>query len=79
MMRYNQLFTHIIDILTPLNTNITAGSIMKCEFPRIDRSKRKESDPEQSGLYMVKELCHYFDSKGSYTKMKLIRDTTGKK
>ena len=79
MMRYSQLFTQIIDILIPLNTNITAGTVMRCEFPRIDQQKRKESDPEQSGLYLVKELCHYFDSKGSYSKIKLIRDTSGRK
>ena len=79
MMRYNQLFTQIIDILIPLNTNITAGSVIRCEFPRIDREKRKEPDPEESGLYMVKELCHYFDGKGSYSKLQLVRDTSGRK
>ena len=28
-----------------------------------------------SGLYIIKELCHQFDSSGSFTKLKLIRDT----
>jgi len=80
MMRYNQLFhTQVIDTLIPLNTNIVAGTIMRFEFPRIDKEKRKEPDPEQSGLYMVKELCHYFDGSGSYTKLKLVRDTFGRK
>jgi len=28
---------------------------------------------------MIKELAHYFDSQGSFTKLKVIRDTFGKK
>ena len=34
---------------------------------------------EQSGLYMIKELVHYYETRGSFTKLKLIRDTMGKK
>tara|TARA_B100000927_G_C16461896_1_gene468166 strand:+ start:914 stop:2245 length:1332 start_codon:yes stop_codon:yes gene_type:complete len=80
MMMYNNLFnSQVIDTLIPLNSTLTAGNIIRCEFPRIDRKKRKEPDPELSGLYMIKELCHYFDSKGSYTKLKLVRDTFGRK
>ena len=78
MMRYNQLFTQIVDVLIPLNTGLLAGSVVRCEFPRIDKQKRKEPDLESSGLYMIKELCHYYDTQGSYTKMKLVRDTYGR-
>ena len=80
MMMYNSIFnSQVIDTLIPLNTNLSAGSIIRCEFPRVDRQKRKEPDPELSGLYMVKELCHYFDASGSYSKLKLVRDTFGRK
>ena len=79
MMRYNQLFTQSLDLLIPSNTALTAGTVIRCEFPRIDKAKRKEPDPESSGLYMIKELCHYFDGKGSYTKLKVVRDTYGRK
>ena len=27
---------------------------------------------------MIKELCHHYDKEGSYTAVKLIRDTFGK-
>ena len=63
----------------PLNTNLKAGDILECEFPRIDQEKRKEPDPEQSGLYLIKKLTHYFDATGSYTKLQLARDTTARK
>ena len=79
MMRYNTLFTQILTMVIPLNTNLTAGNIVNCEFPRIDVEKRKEPDQEQSGLYMIKKLTHFFDSTGSYTKLQLVRDTTGRK
>lgn len=79
MMRYNQIFTQVIDITIPLNTNLSAGSIIQCEFPQLSKVKRKQPDPEISGLYMIKELAHYFDGKGSFTKLKIVRDTFGRK
>ena len=79
MMRYNQIFTQVVEIQIPLNTNLTAGSVIRCEFPQLATTKRKETDPETSGLYMIKELAHYFDGKGSYSKLKLVRDTYGRK
>ena len=78
MMRYNTLFTQILTMTIPLNTNLTAGDILNCEFPRIDQQERKEPDEVQSGLYLVKKLTHFFDSKGSYTKLQLVRDTNGR-
>ena len=77
MMRYNILFTQLLIMTIPLNTNLKAGDVIDCEFPRIDREKRKEIDPHQSGLYMIKEIVHYFDATGSYSKLKLVRDTFG--
>ena len=79
MMRYNTLFTQILTMTIPLNTNLTAGDILNCEFPRIDQQERKEPDEVQSGLYLVKKLTHFFESKGSYTKLQLVRDTNGRK
>ena len=79
MMRYNQIFTQVVEVQIPLNTNLNAGSIIRCEFPQLSTTKRKTSDPETSGLYMIKELAHYFDSKGSYSQLKLVRDSYGRK
>ena len=79
MMRYNSLFTQTLTMTIPLNTNLMAGDIINCDFPRIDIEKRKEPDQHQSGLYMIKKLTHYFDSKGSYSKLQVVRDTDGKR
>jgi len=77
LMRYNILFTQTLSIIVPSNTNLRAGDIIECRFPKIAQSDAKEYDTETSGLYMIKELCHHFDATRSYTSMKLIRDTFG--
>ena len=79
MMRYNQLFTQVLEITIPLNSSLSAGNLIRCEFPQTSDTKRKEPDPETSGLYMIKELAHYFDNQGSYSKLKLVRDSFGRK
>jgi len=75
LMRYNLLFMQQLAMMIPMNTNLEVGDVIKCNFPRI--SATKEYDREQSGLYMIKELCHSFDGTQSITSMKLIRDTYG--
>jgi hypothetical protein len=77
LMRYNTLFTQSLSVAVPSNTNLRAGDVIECLFPKISNSKVKEFDKETSGLYMIKELCHHFDLDGSYTYMKLVRDTFG--
>lgn len=77
LMRYNTLFTQTVNVIVPSNTNLRAGDIIECYFPKITQSNTKEFDKEQSGLYMIKEVCHHFDVEKSYTSMKLIRDTFG--
>ena len=79
MMRYKTIFTQILSATIPLNTQLTAGTIIQMNFAKITTNEIKVRDNEQSGLYMIKELVHYYDNKGSFTKLKLIRDTTGKK
>jgi hypothetical protein len=66
-------------MIVPCNTDLRAGDIIKCEFPKVSREDSAELDREQSGLYMIKELCHHFEAKRSFTSMKLVRDTFGVK
>jgi len=77
LMRYNILFSQTLTMVIPSNTNLRAGDIIDCRFPKITQSQTTENDTETSGLYMIKELCHHFDSDSSYTSLKLIRDTFG--
>lgn len=76
LFRYNYLFTQVLNMTVPLNTELKAGNVIKCNFLKISNNSR-EFDREQSGLYMIKELCHHFDGTQSLTSMKLLRDTFG--
>lgn len=78
IMRYNVLFTQTLSMTVPSNTNLRAGDIITCNFPKISREDGATYDDDQSGLYMIKELCHHFDTEGSYTSMTLLRDTFGR-
>ena len=79
MMRYNTIFTQQLTATIPLNTNLSCGSVIKMKFAKVSTDKTKLIDDAQSGLYMIKELVHYYEGRGSFTKLKLIRDTMGKK
>ena len=77
IMRYNVLFTQTISMTVPCNTNLRAGDTINCLFPKISKDSGDEFDLDQSGLYMIKELCHHFEPERSFTSMLLIRDTFG--
>ena len=79
MLRYNSLTTQVVEMTIPLNTELSAGSIIDCEFPTIDIATRHSPDQETSGHYVIKEMSHLFTNEGSHTKLKLVRDTHGKK
>ena len=79
MMRYSTLFTQVLDATIPLNTHLVAGTVIKINFGKVTSEKASIVDDEQSGLYIINELTHFYDRKGSFTKLKLLRDTTGKK
>ena len=75
-MRYQLLFTQVLNMVVPLNTNLSVGNIIFVEFLQ-SNMESKERDRQQSGSYMIKELCHHFDPNQSLTSMSLIRDTFG--
>ena len=78
LMRYNVLLTQTMNMTVASNTNLRAGDIIECQFPKVSKSDGNQFDDDQSGLYMIKELCHHFDRDGSYTSMLLVRDTFGR-
>lgn len=79
LMRYNTLLTQRLQMTVALNTNLKAGDLIDCNFPRSTSSDESEFDTETSGLYMIKELCHHFNTTSSYTSLKLVRDSYGPK
>ena len=79
ILRYNLLFMQILEIQVPMNSSLRAGDMIRCDFVKTSSDKtNKGVDPDLSGLYMIKELCHHFEVDQSITSMKLVRDTYGK-
>tara|TARA_S200000501_G_scaffold185389_1_gene174436 strand:+ start:3875 stop:5152 length:1278 start_codon:yes stop_codon:yes gene_type:complete len=75
--RYNTLFTQSINIMIPCNTNLRAGDIIECIFPKTSIDSN-ETDDKISGKYLIKDLCHSFNPNNSTTSLNLVRDTYGK-
>ena len=77
-MRYNTIMTQQVKICVPLNTNLNAGKLIEINVPKITTSQTNDYEQGQiSGIYMIKELNHHYDTDGSFTTMRLIRDTYG--
>ena len=69
--------TQSLSMVVPCNTDLKAGDVITCNFPKISREDSGEFDKETSGKYLIKELCHHFEAKRSVTSMRLVRDTFG--
>ncbi len=83
VMRYNQLFASQIIITIPGEFSLHAGDAIFLDIPQISDTENKvcndEVNQEDSGLYIIADLCHYITSKDTYTKLNLIRDSFGRK
>jgi hypothetical protein len=78
-MRYNILFTQVLDVQVPCNPNLKAGDTINCDFEIVTQGKKEQGipDPVQSGKYLIIDLCHHFDPKRSFTSMRIVRDSYG--
>ena len=73
--RYASIFTQVATMTVGMNTELCAGDIISCVFPKV--STENEVDPAQSGLYIIKEISHFSQGNRSYSALKVIRDTSG--
>ena len=75
--RYAALFSQTLVITVPMNVQLSAGSVVKVKFPRINIDKSNSNNPA-SGYYMIKSLSHQLGSQGDFTGLKLVRDAYSK-
>lgn len=73
--RYSSLFTQTVTFECSVNVNLTAGDVIKLIFPKV--TKDNEVDNEQSGLYIIKEISHFWSPNRSFSAIKVVRDTSG--
>tara|TARA_A100000172_G_scaffold33220_1_gene19949 strand:- start:2173 stop:3459 length:1287 start_codon:yes stop_codon:yes gene_type:complete len=78
-MRYNILFSQVVNIQVPCNINLRAGDTINCNFEIVTQSSKEQGsdDPVQSGKYLIIDLCHHFNPTKSMTSMTLVRDSYG--
>lgn len=78
-MRYNILFSQLVDIQVPCNPNLRAGDTIICDFEIVTQSEKEQgsSDPVQSGKYLIVDLCHHYEPTRSITSLTLARDSYG--
>jgi len=83
IMRYNLLFTQVLNIVVPCNLNLQAGKNLDINFRKLTSENKSEGsfDETLSGKYLIVHLAHHFTPEGQYgstTHMTLVRDTYGK-
>ena len=78
-MRYNLLMSQVANVMIPCNPNLMAGDVIECNFEKITVSEKELGflDFNQSGKYLILNLCHHFDPQRSYTSLTLVRDSFG--
>ena len=81
-MRYNQLFASEIVVNIPGDFSLHAGDTVFIDLPETGETENKscadQVNNEDSGLYLISDLCHYITAKETYTKLNLIRDSFGR-
>ena len=77
--RYNTIFSQALQVLVPLNSKLHAGDVISLKIPTQGVGEVSETDEEISGSYLIKDICHNYTADGSFTSMKVVRDTYGAK
>ena len=78
VMRYNLLHSQVVHIQIPCNLKLEAGNVIKMEIESTSANKEEGAkDEQQSGNYLILNLCHHFTDRRSITSLTLIRDTYG--
>ena len=82
VMRYNQLYASQITITIPGDFSLHAGDTVFIDIPEMGETENKASgdqvNVENSGKYLISDLCHHVTADETFTKLVLIRDSFGR-
>ncbi len=83
IMRLNQLFALQTTITIPGDFTLHAGDAIYVDAPQPSRptesGKSDLPDKQTGGNYIISDLCHYMSPDHTLTKLKLVRDSFGRK
>lgn len=76
IVRYNLLFTQLLNIVIPCNLDLRAGQVITCQIPESTANpNNKTFESQYSGNYMITNLCHKFEGNQCFTYLTLVRDS----
>jgi len=76
VVRYNLLFSQILNITIPCNLDLRAGQVITCQIPESTANPLKKSyESQHTGNYMISNLCHTFEGNQCFTYLSLVRDS----
>ena len=81
IMRYNQLFSSTVTVTVGGDFSLHAGDAIFIDGPTLkaETTSNDDIDRKDGGVYIISDLAHYISPKETYTKMNLIRDSSGRK
>lgn len=79
MIRYNLLYSARATITIAGNYSLHAGDMILIDYPRLETVNTRTVDERDGGLYIITDICHRVDTKGTFTQCHLSRDSFGKK
>jgi hypothetical protein len=78
--RYNQLYSSETTVTIAGDFSLHAGDTLFIDGPELKTdTKNDDIDKQHGGLYLISDLVHFLDNKGTWTKMNLVRDSFGRK
>jgi len=78
--RYNQLYSSETTVTIAGDFTLHAGDTVFIDGPELKTNiKNDDVDKQHGGLYLISDLVHFLDNKGTWTKMNLVRDSFGRK
>ena len=80
VMRYNQLFASTITLTIAGDFSLHAGDALFVDIATLKAdTKGDDINEKDGGVYIISDLTHYISKKETYTKINLVRDSTGRK
>ena len=76
--RYNQFVSAKASITISGDFSLRAGDAIFLDVPKLESEQTTTVDPTDGGLYIITELCHFISTKGTFTKLNLVRDSFGR-
>jgi len=79
IQNYRQKFSKTVNIVIDADLSLSAGDLIYCKFPQTAQKTSTSASTEDSGIYMIADLCHYSTPTQAFTGLNLVRDSYGVK